>query len=69
MSNLLLPRKSVLAKDLGGRLEALATLGQETSAQDDGVIAHNGLVVVDVGGAVGAVVAVDVLAWMKEVIR
>jgi len=49
--DLLLPRQHVLAKDLGGRAELLPSLGQETSSEDDGVRAHDSLVVVDVGSA------------------
>jgi len=81
VGDLLLPAHLVLTEDLGGDLEVLATLWQETSAEDDGVVTHDcnwvsqscigillvlkltGLVVVDVGGAVWAVVAVDVLAF------
>jgi len=62
VSNLLLPAKSVLAEDLGLGLKGLAALGEDASAEDDGVGAGDCLVVVDVGGAVGAVVAVYVVA-------
>lgn len=64
--DLLLPSQLGLAEDLGGRLEALA-LVQETSAQDDLVVAKSSLVVVGVGGAVGAVVAVHRLARLAGV--
>lgn len=62
LGNLLLPAETILSEDLGCGLEGLAGLGEDTCAEDDGVVTHDGLVVVDVGGAVGAVVAVDVLA-------
>ena len=42
--------------------ELLAGVGGDASASDDGVRAHHLLVVVDVGGALGAVVAVDGVA-------
>lgn len=60
--DLLLPAQAVLSEDLGGGLEGFAALGQETGSQDDLVVAEGGLVVVDVGRAVGAVVAVDGVA-------
>ena len=60
MRNLLLPRQSILAVNLCGRLQILAAL--EQGGADDDLGAEDGLVVVGVGGAVGAVVAVDVLA-------
>lgn len=63
MSNLLLPAESVLAEDLGLWLKGLAAFGEDAGAEDDGVGAGDCLVVVDVGGAVGAVVAVYVVAF------
>jgi len=39
--NLLLPAHLVLTEDLGADLEVLATLWEETSAEDDGVWAHD----------------------------
>ena len=59
-SQLWLPAQPVLAEDLGSDWELLAALEQASADNDLG--AENGLVVVDVGGAVGAVVAVYWLA-------
>ena len=42
--------------------ELLAGVGGDAGASNDGVRAHHLLVVVDVGGALGAVVAVDGVA-------
>jgi len=39
--DLLLPAHLVLTEDLGADLEVLATLWEETGAEDDGVWAHN----------------------------
>ena len=61
--NLLLPAHLVLAEDLGTDWEALAALGQKTCADDDCIVPHDLLMVIRVRGAVGAVVAVDALAW------
>ena len=55
--DLRLPSQPVLTVDLYSDLEALGALQQAGS--HDNVVAHDGLVVVRVGGAVGAVVAVD----------
>lgn len=57
MGNLILPRPTILSIDLSRDLEVLAAL-QEARANDN-LIAQHGLLVVDVGGAVGAVVAID----------
>lgn len=57
----LLPRHHGLAVDLGRGLERLAVVEQH-GAGDDGVRAHDLLVMVRVRRAVGAVVAVDRLA-------
>lgn len=62
LGNFGLPAELVLAVDLGGDRELLAGVGRDAGAGDDGVRAHNLLVVVDVGGAVRAVVAVDGVA-------
>lgn len=64
--NLLLPGQLGLAEDLSGRLELFA-LVQQAGAQNDLVVAQGGLVVVGVGGAVGAVVAVHRLARLAGV--
>lgn len=61
MRHLGLPGEAILAEDLSRDLEVLGALQQ--AGADDDLVAQDGLVVVDVGGAVGAVVAVDVLAW------
>ena len=60
MRNLLLPGHLRLAVDLGVGLPVLASI-EENGAHDD-FGAHDRLVVVDVGGSVGAVVAVDGVA-------
>lgn len=60
--NLLLPRHLGLAVNLRAGLEVLALAAEEHGARNDGVGAHDLLVVVDVGRAVGAVVAVHGLA-------
>ena len=59
-SQLWLPAQPILAEDLSNDWELLAALEQASADNDLG--AENGLVVVDVGGAVGAVVAVYWLA-------
>jgi hypothetical protein len=59
---LLLPRQARLGIDLRRRLEVLDALVEQTGAQDNVVGAEGLLCVVDVGGAVLAVVAVDALA-------
>jgi hypothetical protein len=58
LRNLLLPSKPGLAVDLGRRLEASpnATVVKEDSAEHDLVVAESLLCVVDVGGAVLAVI-------------
>ena len=61
-SNLLLPRHADLPIDLSTELQVLSIVEQD-GANDVLVIAHDGLVVVDVGGAVAAVVAVDWFAY------
>ena len=64
LRNLRLPAHLGLAEDLSSRLQVLASV--EEDGTDDDLIAHDGLVVVDMGGAIGAVVAVDRLAcWWK----
>lgn len=57
MRNLRLPGQPILAVDLGRDLEAFAALQQ--AGPHDNLVAQDGLVVVDVGGAVRAIVAVD----------
>lgn len=61
MRQLRLPSQTVFSEDLSAELEVLGAL-QEGGAHDD-FVAHDGLVVVGVGGAVRAVVAVDVVSW------
>lgn len=55
-----MPLQPILAKDLRMHAKVLAAL-EQTGADDD-FVAEDGLVVVDVRGAVGAVVAVYVFA-------
>ena len=62
MPDLRLPVQPILTEDLGRDLEALAAL-QQAGTHDD-LITQRGLVVVGVGGAVGAVVAVDGVSWV-----
>jgi len=61
--HLRLPGVTILAEDLRSDLEILGTLQQ--AGADDDLVTEDGLVVVHVGGAVGAVVAVDWLAWRE----
>lgn len=60
--NLLLPGHLVLAVDLGGGGELLALLNEDGA--EDVFVAHDGLLVVRVGRAGRAVVAVDWLACL-----
>ena len=57
MRDLRLPFQTVFTVDLGCDLEVFGALQQAGS--HDNVVAHDGLVVVGMGSAVGAVVAVD----------
>ena len=57
LRDLLLPVEAVLAVDLEADGVVLGQV--EQGGADDVLVAHDGLVVVDVRGAVGAVVAVD----------
>lgn len=52
-----LPSQPILAEDLRIHLELLPALQQ--GRPDDNFVAHDGLMVVNVGSAVGTVVAVD----------
>lgn len=61
--NLLLPWQAHLGVDLGRGLEVLDTLVEQAGAEDNVVGAESLLCVVHVGGAVLAVVAVDILAY------
>ena len=61
LRNLRLPAQSILAKDLRCNGKFFRAL-QQTGSYND-VVAEDGLVVVDVSGAVGTVVAVDRVAW------
>ena len=63
MRHLFLPRRPILAENFRRRLQVFPALEQRGADDDFG--AEDGLVVVDVGGAVGAVVAVDVLSCSK----
>lgn len=65
LGNLLLPVHLLLAVDLGTRLEALALVEQD-GADDDLVGTHDVLVVVWVGGAGLAEVAVDGVAYTRR---
>lgn len=60
MCNLLLPLQLVLAIDLRNGIKLLALLQQNRS--EDDLVWHDGLLVVRVRGAVGAVEAVDWIA-------
>ena len=64
----LLPRKPILDVKLGRNLEVTVAL-QKDGAHDNFVGAHDGLVVVGVRGAVGAVVAVHCVSCGKEGVR
>jgi len=66
LGNLWLPAHLGLAEDLRRRLELLPAVQQHGA--DDDLVAHDGLVVVDVRGAVGAVVAIDGLACSRDMI-
>jgi len=61
MCHLRLPGETILAEDLRSDLEILGAL--EQAGTDHDLVTEDGLVVVHVGGAIGAVVAVDRLAW------
>ena len=61
--NLRLPRHLSLAPDLGSRLPLLRAVEEDGSDHELG--AHDSLMVVDVGGAVGAIVAIDILACLR----
>lgn len=67
LRNLLLPLQLGLAIDFGADVEILAAFRQQGGTEDDGVWAHDLLMVVDVGGAVWAIVAVDRLATVTLV--
>ena len=68
MRDLLLPWRPILSENLRGGLQILAARKQRGA--DDDFRAEDGLVVVDVGGAVGAVVAVDILSckWQGRLV-
>lgn len=61
LRNLRLPAHLGLPEDLSARLQVLAAI--EEDGTDDELVAHDGLVVVDVARAVGAIVAVYRLAY------
>ena len=63
IGHLLLPGQTILAEELGRDLEIFAAY-QQARANDDLVVAHGRLVMVGVGGAVGAVVAVHRFAFV-----
>jgi len=74
--NLLLPLHLVLAVDLRANVKVLAGLREQRRADDNGVRAHDLLVVVDVRRAFGAVIAIYgvatitlvlVVAWVAAV--
>jgi hypothetical protein len=63
LRDLFLPPQSCLAEDLSSGLQSsIKALLEQASAQHDGIVAHDFLVVVDMRGAVLAKVAVDTLA-------
>ena len=64
LGNLRLPVPFVLAEDLGGDRELLGAV--EESGADNDLVAKNGLVVVHVAGAIGAVVTVDRFACVDR---
>lgn len=66
LSNLLFPRHLVLAEDLSRDWQLLATV-EQNGAKHNRVRTHGLLVVVDVGGALRAVVAVDSLACRANI--
>jgi hypothetical protein len=57
--NLFLPTHLSLSVDLSSWLKLLAILTEKDSACNDSIITHDGLVVIDVCGAVGAIVVVS----------
>lgn len=61
-SNLLFPSESILAEDLSRRLEVLSAIKEDGS--DHNFISHHSLVMIDVRGAVGTVIAID---WLSRV--
>ena len=63
--NLLLPGQSRLAVNLGSRLEILPLLEQDCADYD--FVAHDGLMVVNVGRTVWAIVAVYCFSCRKSV--
>ena len=66
MGNLGLPSQPILAVDLDRDLEALGAL-QQAGSHDNQIVAHDSLMVVRVGGAVRAVVAVNGLSCGRNV--
>jgi hypothetical protein len=67
LSDFRLPCQLGLAEDFSRWLELLAAIEQD-GAQYDGVWAHDLLVMVDVTGAIGAVVAVDCFSCEESVL-
>lgn len=67
MGNLFLPAHLGLSVDLSSRLKLLALLTEKDGSGNDSIISHDGLVVVHVGGAARAVVAVYCFAcWRRK---
>lgn len=66
LRNFLLPSRTVLAVYFSSRLEALTALVKKSSAKNDRIGAHGFLMVVHVGGAIGAIIAVDVLTYKES---
>lgn len=67
LRNLLLPLHFILAVNLRPDPEILSALREQCRPRNDGIRTHNFLVVVDVGGAFRAVVAVDTLSAVAVV--
>ena len=68
MRNLLLPRQAVLAVDLRTRREVLDTLVEQSCPQNNAVRAEGFLGVVDMGGAVLAVVLRSISMKIKPTV-
>lgn len=66
LSNLLFPGHLVLAVDFSSNTKVLTSLCQKTCAQNDCVWTSHGLVVINMRGAVWAVVAVRRISWKTE---
>lgn len=67
LGNLRLPPQPILPKDLRRHFEPLAAVQQRRP--NDNLVAHDGLMVVNMRGAIGAVVAVDGVSCRRFWIR